>query len=103
MKFLQNSVKFHEIWQEFVTEYDSSTYQFLFFCDFFQFCDVVCGDCPQKDSALVLTSFVKTVKTVKNWQKNSPPALQLETVSKSDGIASKFGEICQEFVTEHSF
>jgi hypothetical protein len=65
MKFLQNSVKFHEIWQEFVTEYDPSTYQFLFFCDFFPFCDVVWCDCPPKDLALVLTSFEKTVKTVK--------------------------------------
>ncbi len=55
MKFLQISVKFHEIWQELVT-----------------------------------------ITTLQN-------PLQLETVSKCDGISSKFGEICQEFVTERSF
>jgi hypothetical protein len=50
----------------------------------------------------VLTSFEKTVKTVKKLAEKLPPH-QLETVSKSDGISSKFGEICQEFVTEHSY
>jgi hypothetical protein len=50
----------------------------------------------------VLTSFEKTVKTVKKLAEKLSP-LQLEPVSKSDGISSKFGEICQEFVAEHSF
>jgi hypothetical protein len=75
---------------------------FYFFCDFFPFCDVVWCACPPKDLALVLTSFERTVKTVKKLAEKLSP-LQLEPVSKSDGISSKFGEICQEFVTKHSF
>lgn len=102
MKFLQNSVKFHEIWQGFVKEYDPNTYQF-YFCDFFPFCDVVLRWLSPKRFSVSADKFWETCQNSEKLAEKLPPPPKLETVSKSDGISSKFGEICHEFVTEHSF
>jgi hypothetical protein len=71
------------------------------FCDFFQFCDVVWWLSPERFS-FSADKFWENCQNSKKTGRKTPP-LQLETVSKCDGISSKFGEICQEFVTERSF
>jgi hypothetical protein len=68
---------------------------------FSYFCDVVWWLCPKRFSGSADKFWENCQNSKKLAEKLSP--LQLEPVSKSDGISSKFGEICQEFVAEHSF